>query len=430
MEVDNTNAGFATARGTKGQSPQQIIANRKAVNRTNEMMVFPASLGVHCTLMRFFQYSYGGTTGSKQNHIKDIVLPLPRQLQDSFKVNIMGDELDIIGNAAAQAANSPESANKLAKELGKATVQGLTDLGTAVKNGNFASAVGVTADVGQFLVRAGLGSVTPNIANGISAGRGTAINPFATLVFKGVDLKAHTLEWLLSPESEEESRTLKDIIRTIQSMVLPKVQSPLGINTGIDAVDRGIMKYPAMVDVYFQGIDMNYYFKFKTSMISQFSVDYTPNGLAINRGGRPSALRISMTLQEAFIHTADDYNVDDLAYEAIAEITNDDELRTASQPEEFELTSSSDSVANSTGGTNKPVLGATSSLEAFENSGETVMTPDGKSPAQPPTNAGLADEYIVGQNVYSLNQLMAEGVDKEEILANPQTYVPSTVQVQ
>ena len=54
-------------------------------------------------------------------------------------------------------------------------------------------------------------------------------------------------------------------------------------------------------------------------MISNLSVDYTPNGLAIQKGGKPSAVRITMTLNEGFIHTAEDYNPSDLIEEAIAE---------------------------------------------------------------------------------------------------------------
>jgi hypothetical protein len=62
-----------------------------------------------------------------------------------------------------------------------------------------------------------------------------------------------------------------------------------------------------MVDCFFHGIDQNYFYKLKTSMISQFNVDYTPNGIALNRGGRPSAVRITMVMTEAAIHTKADY---------------------------------------------------------------------------------------------------------------------------
>jgi len=54
-------------------------------------------------------------------------------------------------------------------------------------------------------------------------------------------------------------------------------------------------------------------------MTSQFSVDYTPNGIAIQIVCKSSAMRITMTLNEAFIHTADDNAPSDLLEEAISE---------------------------------------------------------------------------------------------------------------
>ena len=47
-------------------------------------------------------------------------------------------------------------------------------------------------------------------------------------------------------------------------------------------------------------------------MVSQFNVDYTPNGIALNRGGKPSAVRINMIMTEAAIHTKADYKPDDM----------------------------------------------------------------------------------------------------------------------
>ena len=167
------------------------------------------------------------------------------------------------------------------------------------------------SNTGLYLAKAGLGKVAPDILNGVGQGKGNAINPFASLVFKGVDLKVHSLEWLLSPESEEEQRELKDIIKIIQSNILPEATSPLGSDAegqerGLSVMDKGILRYPSMVNIYLMGVDQEYYFRFKTSMISQFNVDYTPNGLAVNKGGKPSAIRITMTLNEAFIHTKGD----------------------------------------------------------------------------------------------------------------------------
>jgi hypothetical protein len=304
--------------------------------------------------MRFFQYTYGGAKGAVENPLAEIVLPLPKQIQDSFKINIAGDELGLSGAAAAQVAasvgNSEASGGvgSAIKNLASATTQAAENIGAAAGKaalGDFSAiqeGLGKTADAAGFLTLAGLGAVAPDIKNGIGAGRGTAVNPFQTLVFKGVDLKVHSLEWLLSPESEEEQRQLKKIIRTLQRMVLPKSQNPMGENSefGLTSIDKGLLKYPAMVNIFLQGIDQNYYFKFKTSMISQLNVDYTPNGLSINKGGKPSAIRITMTLNEAYIHTSDDYSSDEIEAEAFVErlgdsIEDESALDTPSATEEF-----------------------------------------------------------------------------------------------
>ena len=74
------------------------------------------------------------------------------------------------------------------------------------------------------------------------------------------------------------------------------MQGVLGKSVSKSTLARGLLRYPAMVYCFFHGIDQNYFYKLKTSMISQFNVDYTPNGIALNRGGRPSAVRITMVM--------------------------------------------------------------------------------------------------------------------------------------
>ena len=71
----------------RGMSAKEIIANRKqTIIGPRPLLSFPAGLGVHCTLMRFFQYSYGGTSGSTESNLANVVLPLPRQIQDSLRL--------------------------------------------------------------------------------------------------------------------------------------------------------------------------------------------------------------------------------------------------------------------------------------------------------------------------------------------------------
>ena len=311
-------------------SPEQHILNRKEkYSGSKELLKFPKSLGAHGTLMRFFEYSYGGGKGTTQTPLAEVLLPLPKQIQDSFKVNVGGNELGVFAAGALQAANNmggEGGAVDMTKALAGAAAGTAEKLGASLARGVtgdfslFKEGMAKAADAAGFLASTGLAKVAPDIANGIGAGRGTAVNPFQTLVFKGVDLKIHSLEWLLSPESEQESRELKKIIRTLQAMVLPKTAAAIGEgDMGITALDKGLLKYPAMVNIFLQGLDQNYYFKFKTSMISNLSIDYSPNGVAPLKGGKPSAIRITMTLNEAYIHTASDNDLEDLEQEFLDE---------------------------------------------------------------------------------------------------------------
>jgi len=390
------------SKGLLKTSPQQAMAQRKVEQKgPTGIMKFPANLGAHGTLMRFFEYNYGGDKGSQSTPLAEILLPLPKQIQDNYKINVGSNELGILGTTAAQLAGDPNAVGSIGKSLGGAAVNGAKGLASAASgafNGDtsqLSEAMSTATDAALFLTSAGLGSVAPDISNGIGVGRGTAINPFATLVFSGVDLKVHSLEWLLSPESEKESRELKKIIRTLQRMVLPKTGSPLGDTiTGATVLDRGILRYPAMVDTYFQGIDESYYFRFKTSMISSLSIDYTPNGIAINKGGKPSAIRITMSLNEAYIHTAEDNSEADLLEEVRAE-----------------------KIADAAADGETPVFDPSQ-----------ILTPDGKAPLV--SNAASSDEVTMSKvltsgevetKVMSKADLAAEGFTEAQIAGTTPT---------
>ena len=422
--------------GLRSNDPTTIINKNKSPK--NGLLMFPADLGVHCTLMRFFKYSYGGVRGSEVESVSDLVLPLPKQIQDSFKINVAGDEIGAMSATAAQLVAAGGDVGNVVGNSGAATGK--------VINNVMAGGGGVS-DVTTDLLTAGLSKTNPNAANVMKSGKGTALNPFATLVFKGVDLKVHSLEWMLSPDSEQESRTLNDIIKKLQGMVLPTVGG-IAAQGELSAIERGLLRYPHMVDVYFQGIDSNYYFKFKTSMISQISVDYTPNGIAINKGGRPSAIRLTMTLQEAFIHTADDYETGEVVTDVLGERTENGQFGSSIFDTGNE-TSFDDSYTTSGLGSRPGVGGladgAGNISSAAQNagiggrpgsaggtpvpsdlSGTTVATSNGRSGTSAPDAGVLSDEILVNGRPYTRAELNSFGISNETISSNPTLYDASS----
>jgi len=273
-------------------------------------LIFPKDLGTAFTMLNFKEFQYTGITGDGNHSTPalstgSIILPLPKSLQDSLNVKVGGDELGILGSISGDisAGVAGASVSDLLGRIGAAVVRGADEVDDLSKITTLAEASSTIGDTGQFIVGAGLGLVGPDLAKGIGVGRGTAINPYATLVFTGVDLKTHTFEWTLSPSNEIESNTIKEIIRTIQKNIVPEVAG-VALSAGNNTLSRGLLRYPSMVDVTFSGVD---FYNIKTSMISAFAVDYTPEGLAILKQGRPAMVRLTMTMTEAVIHTKDDY---------------------------------------------------------------------------------------------------------------------------
>jgi hypothetical protein len=167
-------------------------------------------------------------------------------------------------------------------------------------------------DLGGFAllaIRSGLASLGSGVEQGIGVATGTAVNPHQALVFNGVVLKQHTFDWTLIPNNESESNQIRNIIKKFKQSSLPSYE---GINIpGSSAFSRALFKYPNMVDVFFVGLDQNYFPLYKTAMIADVSVNYTPQGhVVVNKGStgsRPAMVGLRVTMIEAEIHTSEDY---------------------------------------------------------------------------------------------------------------------------
>lgn len=268
---------------------------------------FPSSPGVHNIVLHFRGYSYQGSDGIVSGQVganseASIVLPIPSNLEDSYSVQINQFELGATGALAADTLSG--NLNNVMRELGS------IGLGTEGGVSGFLSQLqGASAFFGRnALDSLGVGGLSA----AVDVTSGTAVNPHVALRFEGVDLKSHEFTWTLSPKNEEEARSLRDMINFIRSKILPTYSGIGGAGSGIPgggtAISRALLNYPSLVDIYFTGLDQSYFYYFKPAMIKTFRTNYTPNGIALNRGGRPSVIQMSMSLTEARIHTASDVN--------------------------------------------------------------------------------------------------------------------------
>lgn len=299
--------------------PDTIISRGRQRQQSTGILQFPSNLGVHGMLMIFKDYSYANQQSGllesiPQTNIKNaIMLPLPANITDSYNIRVQGFEQGISGAAISDIASNLTGSDSLLGGISQAQ-QAIMDklpsgsyaagaLGDILKSiaGNSSNNVQLNgiASAAAFLARRTLDRFGG--ARNIDVGVGTTINPKSALFFEGVNLKQHSFEWTLAPSNKLESDIIKDIEQTIKVNSLPAY-------TQVGSISRALLSYPSMVDIYFFGIDSDYFIRFKTCMVQSATFNYTPQGLAVMKGGKPAAVSLSLQLMETDIHTAEDYN--------------------------------------------------------------------------------------------------------------------------
>jgi len=270
---------------------------------------YPLTPGQHNMVLVFKDYDYRSATASGFVRGEDravsskidasVSLPIPNNLTDTYNVKVGPYELGVTGALALDTLGEGGRAELLA-DAQSAFAAG----GDAISGTDRTTAAGSTFKVASAFMGRNVLDKLPGaggINTAIDMRTGNTVNPHVALKFDGVDLKQHTFNWQLSPRSEAEARQLKDLLQFIKARMLPAYAID-----GESSVSRALLTYPNLVDIFFTGIDQNYFYYFKPVMINTFTTDFTPQGLALNKGGRPSFINCTMTVTEAQIHTRSD----------------------------------------------------------------------------------------------------------------------------
>lgn len=304
--------------------PQPAVRTSKNSGITQSLRFPIYNQGAHRMLLVFNQYKYvapgqrglnklGNTgrsnvTGPTPAGKTTIELPLPVNLEDTYGVRVQGYDAELTGALVAGAASQFAGAGDLS------TGNVLNALSGALSGTGLDPASLLSSDMGDisrnvaFLGRRNLPS---NLGRAVDTGLGNTVNPKTSLYFDGVNLKQLTFNWNLAPQDARESDVIRDITNTIKRNMLPSYGAAVGFT-------QALLNYPSTVDIFLLGVDQQYYMYFKTSMIQGFTVSYTPNGLAIVKGGKPAMVSLNMTLVEADIHTSEDYGGSSTTNETIA----------------------------------------------------------------------------------------------------------------
>lgn len=127
---------------------------------------------------------------------------------------------------------------------------------------------------------------------------GTTVNPFMFMMFKRPTFKEHTLQWTLTPNSQQESDTLIKIINKCKKAALPTTSS----------MGAALMDYPKIAQVSLKAAGNDkYLYKFKPCAIISVEVEHTAAGMpSFFKSGAPTVVNLTLRLKEIQMWKSED----------------------------------------------------------------------------------------------------------------------------
>jgi hypothetical protein len=129
---------------------------------------------------------------------------------------------------------------------------------------------------------------------------GVVINPFLFMFFQRPNFKEFVLQWTLTPNTEQESRTAINIINTLKKASLPT-----------KVFYGGLLKYPHVVQVTLFPSVLKEHLTFKLCAITAVQADYTGAGMPSFFKGTnlPTVITLSLSLKEIELWDSTEFEV-------------------------------------------------------------------------------------------------------------------------
>jgi hypothetical protein len=228
-----------------------------------------------------------------------ITLPIPSNLSTGYNAQYdTGTGLNALGSYASQVASGETEFSKEA--AGAAAIEQAKAIGLSTSP-EVASALGMAVagkmGLGAAGIGAGVGAALGGAARGAAVGAGIAVNPHLAVIFSGVNFRTHSFQYKFSPRDAGESDSLKEIIKIFKLNMHPTIEG------------AAFFKYPNEFDIAFNSKNENFLFKFGTSVLSDFQINYNPDGGSyFHDNGAPVSVGLSLTFTEIDIITQEKIN--------------------------------------------------------------------------------------------------------------------------
>jgi hypothetical protein len=223
-------------------------------------------------------------SGNLKNPLYQILLPMPQGISDNNMVSWGDDSLNPLAATAVQAAGTA-----IKGDLGGAITTLLSQMKNLTTSGNAQDAV--TAYASAMAVNNFGANVSGESL--LTRSSGQVINPNMELLFKGVQLRSFNFSFNLAPRDKNESREVKNIIRTFKKSMAARSSSGAGAGLFISSPNIFQLEYRS------GNIKHPFLHSFKPCALLNMGVDYTGSGsYATYEDATPVHMKLNLSFQE------------------------------------------------------------------------------------------------------------------------------------
>jgi hypothetical protein len=311
-------------------SASAVITQSKQQTNGLSAVSFPADLPPFFTSIQFYEYRaavgssssptsnagnqslspiqklFSADKGSVNNQIQKnsfatIQLPIPANLNDSFRVDYENTSLGGLIGAGSDIASAGQATMKnLLNSDGSINAQALNNSATGGTGKE--AALASTKLALKYLQEHG-GTFGTNLSGLNDLASGSAINPNLAVLFKGPTLKSHQFTWTLTPRNSTESAAIKKMIAIIKRAMHPTRQA-----SGTVA----ILGYPCECLVSFIGTSTSSVFLYpmRPTVLENLAINYAPSNVPsfFQNTNEPTSVEITMQFQETSYYTRDSFD--------------------------------------------------------------------------------------------------------------------------
>jgi len=294
-----------TTTGNMVNSPLQKLYD---ASKIKEPLQFPDDL----TDEHYMVYTVKGRERQSRQEsptprtLRNIVLPVPSNLQTTYGAQYENTDLGALGAAAAGRV-SADDMSAAGQDL-VAMIQSKVGAATsAFKSGDTDAAVQTGAQAAP-AIAAGAAAVTSGAVVGSLAGlasgggvmagvgvdEGLAINPHMAVLFKGVDMREHSFSYKFIARNEQESINIQKIIDAFKWHMHPEY-----------AFGTFGFQYPDEFEIEFASSIRDNLYRIGTCVLKSMTVNYNGEGIPLffQDTGAPVSVELQLSFQETKIIT-------------------------------------------------------------------------------------------------------------------------------